>query len=377
MPTLTIAWHDYNMGEDGFNIYRSDSPMDVSAMPTPIASVGPNIGSYDDTTVVGGNEYYYRIGVLRNGKELISEEKKLLAANFTLVSGSNDNTLRKIDPYGNEIWTFSNFERQVRGVDIDNTGHIYAGSLDGTLKKLDSSGNQLWSFSNTSSIWNISIDIINEYVYAGLSDDTVRKINTNDGTEVTSGGWPFTGHTSTVYDVAVDPNGNVYTAGNDSTVKKIDPSGNEVWSFNGHSSTVRGVAVDFNNGYVYSGGSDYILRKVNISDGSEVTSGGWPFTGHTNRVYGIVIDSVGNVYSASWDNTLKKIDSDGNEIWTFSGHSGRVYGVAIDKNGYIITGSYDNTVKKIDPDGNEVTTEEWPFTGHTSNVYDVAVYLDY
>ena len=37
-----------------------------------------------------------------------------------------------------------------------------------------------------------------------------------------------------------------------------------------------------------------------------------------------------NVYSGSKDDTVKKIDSSGNELWTFTGHTGRVWSVAVD-----------------------------------------------
>src|SRR5690606_21160065 len=50
--------------------------------------------------------------------------------------------------------------------------------------------------------------------------------------------WQFTGHTSWVYAVAVDNNGNVYSGSRDSTVRKISPDGNEVWKFTGHTDEV-------------------------------------------------------------------------------------------------------------------------------------------
>ena len=75
-------------------------------------------------------------------------------------------------------------------------------------------------------------------VYSGVNDDTVRKINSS-GNQV----WSFTGHTDSVYDVAVDTDGNVYSASLDGTVRKIDSSGSEVWSFTGSTGAVLAVAV--------------------------------------------------------------------------------------------------------------------------------------
>ena len=43
-----------------------------------------------------------------------------------------------------------------------------------------------------------------------------------------------------------------------------------------------------------------------------------------------------NVYSGSVDDTVKKIDSSGNELWTFTGHTNTVLSVAVDPGLYPI-----------------------------------------
>ena len=77
------------------------------------------------------------------------------------------------------------------------------------------------------------------YLYSGSADNTVRKISP-DGDEV----WSFTGHTDTVWAVAVDAAGYLYSGSVDNTLRKITPDGDEVWSFTGHTATVLTVAVD-------------------------------------------------------------------------------------------------------------------------------------
>ena len=77
-----------------------------------------------------------------------------------------------------------------------------------------------------------------------------------------------------------------------------------------------------------------------------------------------------NVYTGSQDGTVRKLNSNGNEIWSFTGHTGSsVFDVAVDSLGNVYTGSTDNTVRKIDSNGNQI----WSFTGHTASVYAVAV----
>ena len=36
------------------------------------------------------------------------------------------------------------------------------------------------------------------------------------------------------------------------------------------------------------------------------------------------------IYSASFDNTVRKIDPDGNQVWSFTGHTSNLLGVAVD-----------------------------------------------
>jgi len=75
------------------------------------------------------------------------------------------------------------------------------------------------------------------------------------------------------------------------------------------------------------------------------------------------------VYSGSRDDTVRKIDSSGNEVWSFTGHTRLIRGVAVDANGNVYSGGEDDTVRKLDSSGNEI----WSFTGHTSFVEAVAV----
>ena len=122
------------------------------------------------------------------------------------VSGSQDDTLRKIDPSGNEVWKFDGHSATVRGVVVDNDGYVYSGSIDNTVRKIDPSGNEVWVFN---------------------------------------------GHDSFVRGVAVDNNGYVYSGSFDDTVRKIDPSGDQVWKFEEHDGSVETVAVPFEEGEVY------------------------------------------------------------------------------------------------------------------------------
>lgn len=118
MATMTLTWKDLNIGEDGFNIYRSEAPMDINNMPTPIATLGPNVGSYDDTTGVNGTLYYYRVGVLKDSEEKISGE-------FARVFGDSVN-VHDVFGDGSAVATY-----KFDGDTIDLGGN-YNGSWSGT-----------------------------------------------------------------------------------------------------------------------------------------------------------------------------------------------------------------------------------------------------
>ena len=159
---------------------------------------------------------------------------------------------------------------------------------------------------------------------------------------------------------------NSYNSQIDSGKLEIFPELDGVWTFSGHSDDVFAVAVD-SDGYVYSGAYNETVKKIS-PDGNGV----WTFSGHSSRVMSVAVDSDGYVYSGAFDDTVKKISPDGNTVWTFSGHSDYVYAVAVDSDGYVYSGSGDDTVKKISPDGNGV----WTFSGHSRRVMSVAVDSD-
>ena len=77
-----------------------------------------------------------------------------------------------------------------------------------------------------------------------------------------------------------------------------------------------------------------------------------------------------NVYSGSRDDTVKKIDSSGNELWSYSTGTSLVFGVAVDQSGSVYAASFnDNEIIKLDSAGNHL----WTFTGHTGSTRSVAV----
>lgn len=79
---------DFAFKIDGFyesvNYYRSETPMDTSAMPVATATDIAGL-NYTDNTIINLADYYIRFGAVRSGVEKISEEIKILLAPRYLI----------------------------------------------------------------------------------------------------------------------------------------------------------------------------------------------------------------------------------------------------------------------------------------------------
>jgi signal peptidase I len=256
---------------------------------------------------------------------------------------------------------------------------------------------------NAESDWSDSVTATTDpitYVHTASVDTNSRTLDTLDGT---LSGSAFTTHTNQLYAVAVDAEGNVYTAdtggrvikrapggairwnvvfnngingvavdaagfvytaGTDGRVRKLRPAdGSAVWTVRPSENNTYGIAVDA-DGFVYVGDSNRFVRKLN-SNGTEV----WNRREHSLGVYEIAVDASGTVYSASADGTIRSRSSTGAVGWTFSGHSGTTYGIAVDGQGHIYSGGSDGTVRKLDA---TTGAQQWSRASGSPTVYGVA-----
>ena len=276
-----------------------------------------------------------------------------------VYSVSSDNTARKlILGTASQVWSYD-YGNSLFAVAVDQDGFLYIGGDNDSVVKIDPDGNEVWTNTDpTDRVQGVAVDQDGN-VYTGSRDNTVHKIDP-DGNEV----WTYTGHSNDIYGVAVDQDGNVYTASRDNTLHKIDSDGSHVWTFTGHSSHVRHVAVDA-DGFVYTAGSDDTVRKLDPGGGQE-----WSYDIGT---YGlsVAVDHEGFVY-AGVNGSVRKLDPDGDEVWQSSGDAPtttQVAGVAVDHDQMVYAGDWGNTVRQLDQDGDQ----QWIFEDHSGNVGDVAV----
>lgn len=72
--SVTLTWGSANAAlADSINIYRSTTPLDVNNLPAALASIAGSATSYSDTTAVRNTLYYYVVGHVRAGNELLSQ----------------------------------------------------------------------------------------------------------------------------------------------------------------------------------------------------------------------------------------------------------------------------------------------------------------
>ncbi|OKH42756.1 WD40 repeat domain-containing protein, partial [Scytonema sp. HK-05] len=156
----------------------------------------------------------------------------------------------------------------------------------------------------------------------------------------------LTGHSDSVYAVALTPDGKYVISGSsDNTLKVWNlETGQEKSTLTGHSHWVYAVALTSDGKYVISGSFDKTLKVWNLETGQEKST----LTGHSHWVNAVALTSDGKyVISGSSDNTLKIWNLEtGQEKSTLTGHSHWVYAVALTPDGkYVISGSSDNTLK--------------------------------
>jgi len=141
MGQTTLSWKYDSTGGDGFRIYRSDSPMNPLALPTPLAEVNISEREYVDSTVIAEETYYYRVGAYQGSEEKISAEIEHVAE----VAN---------DPMWNDVLSLLRFED---GNYIDDKGNswntsgtvsIGAESFVSTNGYIQSSASQLTTIGN-------------------------------------------------------------------------------------------------------------------------------------------------------------------------------------------------------------------------------------
>ncbi len=223
---------------------------------------------------------------------------------------------------------------------------------------------------HTGTVFSVALQNNGSLCASAGGDRTIKLWSTNDGQPVRS----INAHTGQVYSIAFSPDGNSLVSGSfDRTVKIWNVSdGTLVRTLSGHTSAVYAVAISGDGKYVASAGFDKTIRLWNMSDGSLLQT----LSGHAQSIYALAFSPDGSfIASGSGDNTVRIWKtSDGSFVRGLYGHTGTVTALSFSVNGQMIySGSMDHTIKIWNTmDGTGIRTMQYG----TNEVSSLAVSSD-
>ena len=155
----------------------------------------------------------------------------------------------------------------------------------------------------------------------------------------------LTGHSDSVFSVAVSPDGKYLASGlADETVIIWDAkSGQRIKTLEGHSNSVYSVCWSLDGKYLASGSGDYTVIIWDANSGQKLKT----LEGHYKSVLSVSWSPDGKyLASGSGDKTLIIWDANsGQRIKTLEGHSDGIWSVSWSPDGkYLASGSKDNTI---------------------------------
>jgi hypothetical protein len=276
----------------------------------------------------------------------------------SILSWSDDTTLRRWGRDGVLLATFSGHERSVNGALALNDGSILSwsraiGNYDFALRRWDRNGLLLTTFIGHFGDVRGALALDDGSILSWSEDSTLIRWM-HDGTLIAK----FIGHKNWVNGVLILDDGTLLSWSHDGTMLRWNRDGYVLTILKGHISSVLGV-LTLDDGIVLSWSGDGTLRRWG-RDGKCLAT----FSGHAEQVYGALGLDDGTLLSWSEDGTLRRWNNDGTLLATFSGHTGRVNGALALDGGSILSWSDDGTLRRWRRDGVLLAT----FSGHTDKV---------
>ncbi|MFB2767930.1 AAA-like domain-containing protein [Pelatocladus sp. BLCC-F211] len=284
----------------------------------------------------------------------------------TLVSASDDHTVKLWNLQGKELATLKGHSDSVYSVAFSPDGKILASaSNDATVKLWNLQGKELATLKGHSDrVYSVAFSPDGKTLASASRDTTVKLWNLQQH-KVTAT-FKVQSNAVAVYSVAFSPDGKtIASASASGTVKLWNLQGKELATFKGHSNAVWSVAFSPDGKTLASASDDDTVKLWNLQ-GQVLTT----FKEHNGGVIDVAFSPDGKTLaSANWDNTVKLWNLQGQVLATFKEHNDGVIDVAFSPDGKTLaSASRDATVKLWNLQGKVLTT----LKGHNASVNYVA-----
>jgi len=336
---------------------------------------------------------------------ILDAEDNIYVVGRETVSGEGLNFwLRKLDPDGTELWTFTyNGDAGLSEAGTDLAWHpsgdlLFAGWEEAAASDADLVVMRMTNADPPVEVW--------KDVYAGplSEDDSAAGVTADtDGNVYVTGSERVLDERSNIWvrkydpdgaalwtetyngegnrndwgsEVVVDTDGNVYVGGtetssavdNDAWLRKYDSTPAELWTVGNGGTYEQGInalALDSAGDLIAVGyddegaGPDVWVRKLAVSDGATIWTQTYDGPAYaTDSAYDVVVDEDDNIYVSGRDSKdgqagnvwLRKYDSEGNALWTASYNNEEAnlddaaYGIALDSERNVIAVGYETVL---------------------------------
>ena len=288
----------------------------------------------------------------------------------TLVTASEDNTVRLWSIDGRELQRLSGQNQAFRSVKFSRDGQrIAAISADNTVKLWTVGGRELMTFSGQADEDNFMADLCfsdNDQVIAASGANHTVKLWHPDGQPPKA----LKGHPQPVWSLSCSPDGqSIVAADRSGSVKLWRIDGQELTSFQVSPKSVYGVSFSPDSQLIATAAGDTLIKLWNLKGQAIKTIGK-----HDNFVTGVRFSPDGQtVASVSADKTAKLWDPKGQLLKTFKGHHNSVFGLSFSPDGQTIaTTGGDDAVRlwQLNNPNHQIAL------GHTDSLYSVSVSPD-
>jgi serine/threonine protein kinase len=219
---------------------------------------------------------------------------------------------------------------------------------------------------HSGSVWSVALSSNGQTVVSGSEDKTIKVWNLNNGQLLRT----LAGHADAVRSLTLSSNGQILASGSgDKTIKLWNlQTGAQIRTFFGHSGPVWSVAISPDGQTLVSGSEDSTIKIWNLATGELHRT----LVGHSGRVFAVAISPDGQTFAtAGVDKTIKVWDlPTGKLLRTLLGHSDAVRAVVFSPDGQkLASSSWDKTIKVWElRTGKAIRTLE----GHSDRVVSVA-----